>query len=153
MLSFFSWTPLRRLAAALCLALCFLISGVYAPSAIAQTDRPDTYLTRVASLSDRFNRLETYVNQSSWSDIKGYIHGPLGTIRVDISRVISTLPAKEQTKAKALAKKLFDGLVDIDFAVTAQDKSASSAAFEQVRKDYKYIESVRVGLNRLVNSY
>jgi photosystem II protein PsbQ len=138
-LSLFSWTPFRRLAVALCLALCILISGVYAPSAIAQTDPPDAYLARVASLSDRFNRLETYVNQNSWSDIKGYIHGPLGAIRVDVSRVISALPAKEQAKAKALAKKVFDGLVDLDFAVAAQDRSATSSTFAQVRKDYENI--------------
>ncbi len=139
MLSLFSWNPLRRLAVALCLALCIFISGVYAPSAIAQTDIPDAYLVRVASLSDRFSKLETYVNQSSWSDIKGYIHGPLGTIRVDVSRVISALPAKEQPEAKALAQKVFDGLVTLDFAVTAQDKSATSSAFAQVRKDYENI--------------
>lgn len=142
MLSLFNWTPFRRLAASLCLALCILISGVYAPSAIAQTDLPDTYLARVASLSDRFSKLETYVSKSSWSDIKGYIHGPLGTIRVDVSRVISALPAKEQPKAKVLAQKVFDGLVAIDFAVAAQDKSATSSAFEQVRKDYESILSL-----------
>lgn len=142
MLSLFNWTPFRRLAASLCLALCLLISGVYAPSAIAQTDLPDTFLARVVNLSDRFTRLETYVNKFSWSDIKGYIHGPLGAIRVDISRVISALPAKEQPKAKALAQKVFDGLVNLDFAVSDKDESAAISAFAQVRKDYENILSL-----------
>lgn len=139
MLSLFNWKPLKRIFIALSLILCIFISGVYAPSAIAQTSQPDSYLAKVEALSDRFAQLETYVDKNSWSDVKGLIHGPLGEIRSDVGRLISALPRKAQANAKALAKKLFDDLVALDFAATDHSESSIKSIYAQVRKEYEGI--------------
>jgi photosystem II protein PsbQ len=138
-LNLFNWQPLKRIAIALSLALCLFISGVYAPSAIAQTSQPDSYLAKVEALSDRFAQLETYIDKNSWSDIKGLIHGPLGNIRSDVDRLIRALPSKAQASAKASAKKLFDDLVALDFAVTDRNALTTKSIYAQIQKEYEGI--------------
>ncbi|WP_162139241.1 photosystem II protein PsbQ [Pseudanabaena sp. PCC 6802] len=139
MLNLFNWKPLKRIAIALSLVLCIFISGVYAPSAIAQTSQPDSYLAKVEALSSSLDRLEAYIAKDSWSDITGLIHGPLGEIRSDVSRLIRALPRKAQSSAKALAKKLFDDLVALDFAVSNRNESSTRSIYAQIRKDYQGI--------------
>lgn len=139
MLSLFNWQPFKRIFIALSLVLCIFISGAYAPSAIAQTSQPDSYLAKVETLSDRFAQLEAYIDKDSWSDIKGLIHGPLGNIRSDVGRLIRTLPPKAQASAKTLSKKLFDDLVALDFAVADRNESSTKSIYAQIRKEYEGI--------------
>jgi photosystem II protein PsbQ len=78
--------------------------------------------SRLVGMRDRMDELEELIEAKNWPYVDMFIHGPLGTLREQTSRVSrNLLLPNEQKNAAAMAKDLFVHLEDIDAAANADD--------------------------------
>jgi len=116
----------------LCLVLLLWTAPVWAQTA----NYADVYAARLGKLSDRLEVLQKYVESNNWTNIRTYIHGPLGEVRRDIAYLAQGLEGSAKQSAKTLGKAIADDLVKLDFAAKNTDASAVQSAFDQVTQHF-----------------
>lgn len=106
-------------------------------------DQVKTYLKPVKQARERLPELESLVDEEKWTDVDSFIHGPLGSLRKDVTTLNRQLLAKDQRPAQGLAQELFIDLEDLDAAAEAQNKvAASSSYYEAVRDFNAYLDEI-----------
>lgn len=78
--------------------------------------------SRLVGMRDRMDELEKLIEAKNWPYVDMFIHGPLGTLREQTSRISRSLLLPSEQKAAAdVAKDLFNHLEAIDAAADAND--------------------------------
>lgn len=113
-----------------------------------QAKAPPTYSTeqltqiqssasRLIGMRDRMNELEDLIDAKNWPYVDMFIHGPLGTLREQTSRLSRNLLLPDEQKAAAQkAKELFNHLEAIDAAAEADDYSLAVRNFNESLADF-----------------
>lgn len=121
----------------------FLVScGGPAPTAkgplysAAQLEQIQHYTEDVQVLRDRMLELPPLVQQQKWTDVESFIHGPLGELRVRMSRLARALVPKEQPKALAASKEVFEHLILLDEAAQTRDTTKALRNYNEALRDF-----------------
>jgi photosystem II protein PsbQ len=77
--------------------------------------------SRLMGMRDRMGELEALIEAKNWPYVDMFIHGPLGTLREQTSRISRSLLPNDQQAASDTAKDLFGHLEAIDAAATVND--------------------------------
>lgn len=85
----------------------------YTPEQIADVQ---VYAPSVLELREQFPMLEDYIRNKSWFDIRTFIHGPMGELRVKLGRLTARLLPSDKAQAQALADDLANHLQRLDVA-------------------------------------
>jgi photosystem II protein PsbQ len=95
---------------------------IYTPEQIAQIQ---IYVADVQEMRDRLLAIPPLVQQRKWVDVQSFIHGPLGEMRIRMTRLARSLEPKVQKNALQAAKDVFEHLILIDEATqTGDDRKA-----------------------------
>ncbi|MEO1095668.1 MAG: photosystem II protein PsbQ [Cyanobacteria bacterium J06638_28] len=86
------------------------------------------YAPSVLELREQFPELEDYVRNKNWVDIRTFIHGPMGELRIKLARLAARLLPSDKAQAKALAEDLASHLERLD--VAAEEFNQIEAAKE-----------------------
>jgi photosystem II protein PsbQ len=105
---------------------------VYTPEQLEQIQR---YTGDIEELRDRMLEIPTLIQQQRWIDVKTFIHGPLGELRVKMARLARSLDPKMQKTAQAAAKEVFEHLILIDEAADARDTTKAFRNYNEALKD------------------
>ena len=112
---------------ALLIGIVWLI-GLWFPVHAAANARLDTLVAKI-------DRLENYVYENNWQDIRTYIRGPLGQLRRELALVQRDLPNEQKPKFKSLSNQFLNDLIDLDFAALNQSADRTEAAFKALKND------------------
>lgn len=102
----------------------------------AQLEQIQHYAEDVQVLRDRMLELPPLVQQQKWTDVESFIHGPLGELRVRMSRLARALVQKEQPKALAASKEVFEHLILLDEAAQARDATKAFRNYNEALRDF-----------------
>jgi photosystem II protein PsbQ len=90
----------------------------------------------VEELRDRLLELPQLIQAQEWTDVKTFIHGPLGELRIRMSRLARNLEPRVQTDAQTAAKNVFGHLNLIDEAADARDPQKAFLNYNEALKDF-----------------
>lgn len=99
---------------------------VYTPDKVAQIQ---IYAPGVENLRAQFPELEGYIQSKDWVNIRSFIHGPMGELRVRLGRLAAQLLPQDAAPAKALAEEIGVHLEKLD---------AATADYNQVEAGKQY---------------
>ena len=130
------------LALMLVLVTTFLVS-CGGPSA---SQEPSTYTAQqiqqiqqyadiIEGMRQRISALADNIEDRDWIEVGSLIHGPLGTLRQEMSYMSQKLLPQDQKIARDLAKELFKSLSTIDAAASQGDYSLAVRNYELVVQD------------------
>lgn len=84
------------------------------------------------------NRLQTAIDKKQWSEVDGFLRGPLGSLRPQMSYMTRQLLPRDQQQAQPIVKDLFRHLEAIDVADETgnyrQAKENYQAALEDINE-------------------
>lgn len=103
----------------------------------AQLEQIQRYSEDVQVLRDRMLEIPPLVQQQKWVDVGSFIHGPLGELRVRMSRLSRTLVPKEQKKALTAAQEVYEHLNAIDEAAQARDTTKALSNYNGAIRDFE----------------
>ncbi len=106
---------------------------VYKP---AQIEQIQVYAPAVAAFGDKFTNVESLIEAEQWTDVRDYIHGPLGELRVSTGRVIRNLLGGDRKAAQEIENDLFKHMVDLDTSASAQNYDLCAKAYKAVLNDF-----------------
>jgi photosystem II protein PsbQ len=109
------------------------VPTTYSPEKIAQLQ---VYVTPIAEARGRMETLQGLIADQNWVDTQTYIHGPLGQLRQDMLGLSRSLLAKDQDKAKDLAKEVFGHLERLDAAAKDRSSSQAKVQFQEAIADF-----------------
>jgi photosystem II protein PsbQ len=105
----------------------------YTPDQIVQIQR---YATDITDMRDRFSTdVQQAINTQNWVDVGTIIHGPLGELRKKMAGISRNLTPNLQGKAQDISKDVFEHLVELDAAATANNAPRAIANYEGVIDD------------------
>ncbi|MCY7366611.1 MAG: photosystem II protein PsbQ [Chamaesiphon sp.] len=104
----------------------------YSPTQLAQIQ---TTTKNVTALTDRLPELATMIQKRDWNNVKSFIHGPLGDIRILMSALSKQLLPGTKEKALATSKEIFGHLNKIDEAAGNNDYPGAIRNYGQAIKD------------------
>ncbi|MGD1905069.1 MAG: photosystem II protein PsbQ [Leptolyngbyaceae cyanobacterium] len=90
---------------------------------------------RVVGMRDRFPELEGYIQGKEWVNIRSFIHGPLGEIRLRLGRIANQLLPSDVSQAKALIDDLSVHLEQLDAAAAEYDPVESGKQYRLALDD------------------
>ncbi|MEM7065637.1 MAG: photosystem II protein PsbQ [Cyanobacteria bacterium P01_B01_bin.77] len=93
------------------------------------------YADRIQSSKARLPELADYVRERNWANIDNFIHGPLGTLREQMSRLAYQLLPEDKAEALALSDKISRDLEAMSTAVSVFDGSRTDKAYIRFTKD------------------
>ncbi|MEB3269067.1 MAG: photosystem II protein PsbQ [Leptolyngbya sp.] len=99
---------------------------VYTPDKVAQIQ---IYAPGVENLRAQFPELEGYIQRKDWVNIRSFIHGPMGELRVRLGRLAAQLLPQDAAPAKALTEEIGVHLEKLD---------AATADYNQVEAGKQY---------------
>lgn len=102
----------------------------------AQVQQIQRYVPPLTELRSRMDTLETFIQKRKWTDIRTYIHGPLGDLRGAMKAVSDSLLPKSQQQAADLTKSLFADLVNLDIAAKDVDYPKVLSSYQKAVKDF-----------------
>lgn len=105
----------------------------YTSEQISQIQRS---LPTVTDLREKMPLLESKIQSEDWTDVKSFIHGPLGELRQKMSYVTRQMLPQDQKEASNLAKDLFESLEAIDVAADAGNYQAAIKNYGTAVKDF-----------------
>jgi photosystem II protein PsbQ len=117
---------MKKFISLLILITCVL--GLWLPAHAATNTKLDALVAKI-------DRLETYVFDNNWQEIRTFIRGPLGEVRREVAQIQRTLNPSQRSALKASASKFFNDLIDLDFAALNQNPERTEAAFRSLRND------------------
>jgi photosystem II protein PsbQ len=89
----------------------------------------------VTALTDRLPELSAMIQKRDWNNVKSFIHGPLGDIRILMSALSKQLLPGTKEKALAASKEIFVHLNKIDEAAGNNDLPGASRNYDEAIKD------------------
>lgn len=102
----------------------------------AQIEQIQRYVPEIVTLRDRMSKeLQTLINRSDWIDVKNFIHGPMGELRLQMINVSRGLLLEDQEKARQLTREFFDNLVKIDQAAQTSDARKATLNYREALSD------------------
>ncbi len=104
------------------------IIGLWFPAYGAPNSKLDALVAKI-------DRLENYVYDNNWQEIRTYIRGPLGEVRREIALLQRELNGKQRSALKMSASQFFNDLIALDFAALEQNSDRTEAAFKTLRND------------------
>lgn len=104
----------------------------YTPTQLEQIQR---YRTDVSALGDRLPELATLITTRRWTDVRTFIHGPLGELRIRMSKLTRTLLPNAQPRAQEIAQEVFEHLVKIDQAAENTNYELAIRNYNEAIKD------------------
>lgn len=104
----------------------------YTPDKIQQIK---TYRIPIDVAQKRMVELGQYIQAKDWVDTESFIHGPLGLIRRDMTYLANTLLPEDKKKATDIAKKVFDGLEELDAAAKENSYNLAVEKYGQIIRD------------------
>ncbi|MGF1524269.1 MAG: photosystem II protein PsbQ [Leptolyngbyaceae cyanobacterium] len=105
----------------------------YSADQIAQIE---VYNRPVVELRDRFPELEGYIQEKDWVDIRTFIHGPMGELRVKLGRLAARLLPQDAKQAKALAEDLATRLERLDVAAEEYNQIEAGSQYRKALDDF-----------------
>jgi photosystem II protein PsbQ len=149
----------KRYQAVLAVILAFVITffsqgASYAAKAKAkaptykpqQLEQIQLFAPAVADFADKFTNVEALIDADKWTDVRDYIHGPLGELRIKTGRVIRNLLASDRKTAQEVEDTLFKHLVELDTAASDQNYDLCVKAYNAVLNDFaKFLSLVPQG--------
>ena len=129
-------TRLRSFLSILLAAIATFIVSCGGPSTTqvptytaTQLQQIQVFTSGVQALRDRFPELEDYIQNKKWVDIRAFIHGPMGELRVGLSRLANRLLPQDAPRAKALVDDLANHLERLDAAAAAYNQFESGEQY------------------------
>jgi photosystem II protein PsbQ len=104
------------------------IIGLWLPAYGAPNSKLDALVAKI-------DRLENYVYDNNWQEIRTYIRGPLGEVRREIALLQRELNGKQRSALKMASSQFFNDLIALDFAALDQNSDRTEAAFKTLRND------------------
>jgi photosystem II protein PsbQ len=89
----------------------------------------------VAALTDRLPELSAMIQKRDWNNVKSFIHGPLGDIRILMSALSKQLLPGTKEKALATSKEIFVHFNKIDEAAGNNDYPGAIRNYGEAIKD------------------
>lgn len=96
----------------------------------------ETFRIPVDIANNRMSELGRYIQQQDWVNTDNFIHGPLGSIRRDMTYLANALLPEDQTEAIKFAKEVFDSLEDLDAAAKEKSYSAAIQEYGQALRNF-----------------
>lgn len=90
----------------------------------------------ITAMRDRLPELATYIQNRDWNNVKSFIHGPLGDIRVRMAGLSRDLLPGSKEQALAVSKEIFTHLNKIDEAAGNQDYKAAIRNYGEAIEDF-----------------
>jgi photosystem II protein PsbQ len=109
------------------------IPTVYTPEKIEQLQ---TYISPITDARKKMAELQELINQENWVDTRTFIHGPLGSLRQDMTILNRKLLVKDQKPSQKLAKELFAHFERIDAAAKERNSLSAQAQYNEAIKDF-----------------
>ncbi|MGB5633480.1 MAG: photosystem II protein PsbQ [Waterburya sp.] len=129
------------LSLVLVLATAFLVS-CSAPSASApptytpeKLQKISTYRIPLDIARQRIPELGKSIAKEDWVDADAFLHGPLGSIRRDLTYLSKALLPDEQESALNVAKDIFKHFENIDAAVNEKNYTLAINQYKEVVSD------------------
>lgn len=107
-----------------------------------QVQQIQGYTADLAAIRDRLPELAQQIQAQEWVNVRTFIRGPLGEIRVKMSNVSQVLFPNSRKDVSKLAKSISTNLVSIDQAAQAKVYKEAIRNYAEVLRD----------LDALVNS-
>jgi photosystem II protein PsbQ len=101
----------------------------------AQLAQIQTTTKNVTALTDRLPELATMIQKRDWNNVKSFIHGPLGDIRILMSALSKELLPGTKEKALATSKEIFVHFNKIDEAAGNNDYPGAIRNYGEAMKD------------------
>jgi photosystem II protein PsbQ len=115
---------------------CSDASQVKAPTySPEQLVRIQTTSKNVTALTDRLPELSAMIQKRDWNNVKSFIHGPLGDIRVLMSGLSRELLPGTKEQALKVSKEIFVHLNKIDEAAGNNDYPGAIRNYGEAIKD------------------
>ncbi|MEL7075097.1 MAG: photosystem II protein PsbQ [Cyanobacteria bacterium J06629_2] len=94
-----------------------------------------TYRIPLDIARDRLPELGESIGKEDWVNADSFLHGPLGSIRRDLTYLSKALLPDEQEPALNLAKDIFKHFENIDVAVAEKDYTLANNQYREVVAD------------------
>jgi photosystem II protein PsbQ len=104
----------------------------YSPTQLAQIQ---ITTKNVTALTDRLPELSAMIQKRDWNNVKSFIHGPLGDIRILMSALSKQLLPGTKEKALATSKEIFVHFNKIDEAAGNNDYPGAIRNYGEAIKD------------------
>jgi photosystem II protein PsbQ len=101
----------------------------------AQIEQIQQYRTDISTLINRLPELATLIENRQWQDVQSFIHGPLGDLRIKLSKLGRSLLPASQSQARETAKEVFGHLEEIDEAAQNSDYRQAIRNYAETLKD------------------
>ena len=101
----------------------------------AQIAQIQTTTKNVTALTDRLPELAAMIQKRDWNNVKSFIHGPLGDIRILMSALSKELLPGTKEKALATSKEIFGHFNKIDEAAGNNDYPGAIRNYGEAMKD------------------
>lgn len=135
-------TRYRSILVLLLAMVMTLVVSCSSPTAKAPstyTNEQITQIQRIAStlsaLRGTMPVLEGKINKQNWTDVRAYIHGPLGDLRRELSYLTSQFLPQDKKVALAASKDLSSRLQNIDTAAVAGNYQKAIENYRAAVKD------------------
>lgn len=115
------------------------VAPTYTPVQLAQIRQ---YESKVVELRQRLPALATLIENRNWTDVRTFIHGPLGELRVRMSILARTLLPEAEATATAAAKEISGHFVEIDEAAVNEDYRQAIRNYAEAVKDFDVLLKV-----------
>ena len=95
-----------------------------------------TFLAPIEEARERISTLANYIQRKDWGETKSLIHGPLGSLRHDMSYMSRNLLPSDQKKAQELSKDFFFHIEKIDAAASGDNYAQASQQYQEALDDF-----------------
>lgn len=102
----------------------------------SQLEQIQSYAPEIAALRDRLPELAALIQKREWTDVRTFIHGPLGELRIKMGSLSRNLLPPAQEQAREAAKGVFSHLVEIDEAAENSDYRQAIRNYAEAIKDF-----------------
>ncbi len=103
---------------------------------LVQQEQIQQFLPRVTSLRDRMTELATLIEKEQWTDVRTFIHGPLGELRRRMNYLSERLLPGDQAIAKQQAKDVYGHLIELDVSAAAFSYPKSLKHYQDALVDF-----------------
>ena len=94
-----------------------------------------TYRIPLDIARQRIPELGEYIDKEDWVNADTFLHGPLGSMRRDLTYLSKALLPDEQEPALEMAKDIFGHIENIDAAVDDNDYKVAIAQYKEMVSD------------------
>lgn len=119
----------------------FLASCGNPPQAQAPTYTPEvvqrleSYATSIMDMRDRMKDLDELIQAQDWNNVDTLIHGPLGSLRQDMTLFNRNLLPNDQPRGRELAREVFRHLEELNTAAQAGESAKAAKQYREALSD------------------